>query len=502
MPEMKYVMSIDSGTQSVKGVVFDARGSVVAASAGAHEPYYSLHPKWAEQDPHDYWAKLCLVTKQLMKRIGKEKNCLSACAVTSQRCVIIPVDKRGDPLRAAFSWFDLREVAGGRSVKGKTGTGGLGKNSKMNWVKKYEPRIFDKTAYFLSSAGWITHKLTGEFVDSLGMQSDLVAPFDLKQLCWSRRREVFDSYGCSIEQMPRLVEPGDIIGRVTKKAAHDTDLPKDLPIVASAGDKQCEVLGNGCLSASQFAASYGTAAIIARTISRYSPPPAIPYYYLVPSAINGSWNTEFFLYRGYWLVSWFVNEFLRSASQSMDQAFAELEKRAGSVPAGSEGLVVHPYWTPHPGLYPLARGTITGCTDVHTSAHFYRAILEGIAYALKDGLHVLNRRTNTSIQEIMVSGGGSRSNLAMQISADVLSVPTKRLRSAEGCALGAAMHAAKASGWFRDYREATEQFCKRVDIFEPNRRNAKRYNDTYEEVYKTIYPSLKSVFRAIDGSLR
>ncbi len=496
MAEKQYVLAIDSGTQSVRAVLFDQTGNIILKESKPHKQYFSLNPNWAEQDPCDFWSKLCIVTRSLMSKLGTKKKLISCCALTSQRCVLIPVNKKGDPLRAAFSWFDFRDLPDFKMSDVSTELAVKGKKSKMNWVKYNEPDIYSETAYFLSAAGWISYKLTGLFVDSIGMQADFFVPFDLKNLNWHKKSIFYKVFGCKREQMPKLFKPGEVMGIVTKAASEETGLPIGLPIIASAGDKQCETLGSGCIRKGQFALSYGTASVIETTSYEYIKPPSIPYFYCLPSAIPDCWNIEFFLYRGYWLLTWFIKEFASSipAIAKSKNKYTILDKEASKIPAGSKGLVVYPYWTPHLGLYPLAKGTVIGFTDIHTYIHFYRAILEGIAYALKDGIKFLSKNLDIKILEIMVSGGGSSSNLVMQITTDVFGMLVKRIKAAESCSLGAAINAAIAAGWFNSYKDAVKHMTNNINIFKPNQNNARVYNDIYKNVYKKVYFNLENIF--------
>ncbi|HCW50740.1 MAG TPA: carbohydrate kinase [Clostridiales bacterium] len=501
MTEKPYVLAIDSGTQSVRAIVFDRRGGMVAREAAPHEPYFSLKPGWAEQDPADYWKKLCLVLRRLMARPEFDRDELAACAITTQRANLIATDERGDPLRASIIWLDQRRAEGVEIPEGMPEVLKLyAALSKMNWLRLNEPEVHRRAARFLTVAGWFTYKLTGRFADSTGMQVG-VWPFDMTSQKWYDHDMMFDIVGCRPEQMAELRPPGEVLGTVTAAAAEETGLPEGLPVVASAGDKQCETLGSGCTGHGTAVLSYGTAAVVGTTSRTYMASPTLEYY-TWPSAVPGAWNPEFFLFRGYWLVSWFRDQFgYRETLEAREEGLPTeeiLNREAARIPPGSDGLVVQPYWTPHPALAPKARGAVVGWTDVHTRAHLYRAILEGIAYALKDGIPILERDFGTEITELKVSGGGAKSDVAMQITADVFGVPAARPSTIETCALGAAINAAVAAGWYKDTDEAVANMTKADRVFEPNEENVAVYEELYSGVHRRLYPALKDIHETLN----
>jgi sugar (pentulose or hexulose) kinase len=529
MPDKPHVLAIDSGTQSVRAIIFDRKGDIVARESAPHDPYFSLQPGWSEQHPADYWEKLCLVLRKLMARPEVKPNQIAACAITTQRGNVIPTDEKGEPLRASITWLDQRLALGipdpkglgavkavmgamdrvtlirqGRPfVKGFDLLGTLGAMSKFNWIKLNEPNIYARTAKYLTVAGWFTYKLTGNYADSAAMQAG-VWPFETKALNWYRLQVIYDLMGCRREQLAEIHLPGSVMGTVTPAAAKETGLPVGLPIVASAGDKQCETLGSGCTGHGTATLSYGTAAVIGTTARKHMASPLMEYY-TWGSAVPGAWNPEFFLFRGYWLVSWFREQFGYQESQEAHKeglvTEEVLNRKAAEVRPGSDGLVVQPYWQPT-SLAPASRGAVVGWTDIHTRAHLYRAILEGIAYALKDGIPLLERDFGTKITDLKVSGGGAKSDLAMQITADVFGLPVSRPHTVETCALGAAINAAMAAGWYKDADEAAANMTRAERVFEPIPENVVVYRQLYDGVHRKLYPALKDIHATLNVASR
>jgi sugar (pentulose or hexulose) kinase len=260
------------------------------------------------------------------------------------------------------------------------------------------------------------------------------------------------------------------------------------------------VLGSGSLTPNVAAISYGTAATINTTHEKYIEIiPLIPPY---PAAVPGFYNLELQIYRGYWMVSWFTHEFGLREQRIADEQGLQPEdlydELVSSVPPGSQGLVLQPYWSPglrHPG--PEARGAIIGFSDAHSRAHIYRAILEGMAYALLDGKERTEKRSGVKIDQIRVAGGGSQSNAAMQITADVFGLPVSRPHLYEASGLGAAMNAAVGAGIHPDYSTALQEMTRLGDTFVPDMQVHHTYQALYQEVYLRMYGHLQPLYKAM-----
>jgi hypothetical protein len=285
-------------------------------------------------------------------------------------------------------------------------------DAESNWIRVHEPEVWNRIAHYLLLSGWLARRLTGRFVDSAAAQVGYV-PFDFRRSRWAARSDwKWEVCGIDPAWLPELVQPGERLGELTAEAAGTLGLPAGLPVVATAGDKACEVLGSGALEPAVGALSLGTTATFNTMHRRYVEP--IRYVPAYPAAVPGAWTLEIIVHRGFWMIEWFLREFghPEAARATIEGRPAEalLDELIAQAPAGSMGLIVQPYWSPglrFPG--PEAKGAIVGFGDVHTRAHVYRAILEGIAYALRDGAERTERRTGTAITELRVSGGGARS---------------------------------------------------------------------------------------------
>lgn len=506
-----YVLALDNGTQSVRALLFDARGDLVARSRVPLVPYVSPHPGWAEQEPEYYWASLGEACRKLLAESPVPREAIAGLALTTQRATMVCLDRDGKPLRPAIVWLDQRRSEGLPPVRGLWGlafaASGMRETvayfqaeAEASWIRKHQPEVWKETARYLFLSGYLTWKLTGRFADSTGSQVGYV-PFDYRKHRWAGRFDwKWTALPVSREQLPELVPPGTRIGELTAEAAEATGLPRGLPVIAAAADKACEVLGAGALAPHVACLSYGTTATINTTHRKYVEPyPLIPPY---PAALPDAYTLEVQIYRGYWMVSWFKQEFghreeelARERGLPPEALFDELIR---DVPPGSMGLVLQPYWSPGvkvPG--PEAKGAVIGFGDVHTRAHLYRAILEGLAYALREGKERSERRSGVPITEIRVAGGGSQSDAAMQLTADVFGLPAARPHVYEASGLGAAVDAAVGLGIHPDFETAVREMTRVGRVFAPDPRTASVYDRLYTRVYKQMYRRLKPLYEEI-----
>jgi len=368
------------------------------------------------------------------------------------------------------------------------------------WIRRHQPEVWVKTRRLVFLSGFLTHRLVGRWVDSVGCQVGYV-PFDYRRLRWAGPRDwKWRAFPVEPEMLPELVAPGQVLGEVTAAAAASTGIPAGLPVVAAAADKACEALGAGCLEPQVGCLSYGTTATVNTTHRRYVE--AIPFMPPYPAAVPGAYSLEVQIYRGYWLVSWFKREFglrevglARERGVEPEQLFDEL---VNAVPAGSMGLVLQPYWSPGvriPG--PEAKGAVVGFGDVHTRSHLYRAILEGLAYALREGAERCQRRTGVRLTELRVAGGGSQSDAAMQITADIFGLPASRPHVYEASGLGAAIDAVVGLGLHPDFATAVRAMTRVARTFEPVPSSRELYDQLYRRVYRQLYRRLQPLYEEI-----
>ncbi len=507
-----YILSIDHGTQSVRALIFDLHGRLMAKAQVHITPYTSPQAGWAEQDPDYFWQKLCEACQKLWRVTDISPEEIVGVTLTTQRGTLINVDQAGRPLRPAIVWPDQRRVQGQKPVGGLWGVAfkavgmsgtvaRLQADAEANWIRAHQPEVWDKSHKFLFLSGFLNYKLCGRFVDSVGNQVGYV-PFDYKRKDWARWWDwKWQAVPMSAELLPELVPPTGVLGEITAQAAEVTGIPAGLPLIAAAADKACEVIGSGALQSHIGCLSYGTTATINTTQHRYIEAyPLIPPY---PSAVPDAYTLEIQVYHGFWLVSWFKEEFglaeqLRGAELGVapEVLFDELIQ---AVPAGSDGLVIQPHWAPgikEPG--PEARGAMIGFRAVHGRAHIYRALLEGLGYALRDGAERIGRRSRVPITELRVSGGGSQSDGGMQLTADIFGLPATRPHTFETSGLGAAIDAAVGLGLHADFATAVGDMCHLGQAFEPIPSHQTLYDDLYGQIYQRMYPRLKRLYEGLE----
>ena len=505
------LLAIDNGTQSVRALLFDLRGNLVGKSQVKLDNYQCAQPGWMEHSPDEFWAALCKACRTLWATTTIQPHQVRALVVTTQRGTVINLDQHGNVLRPAIIWADQR-MAQARKKYGllwesafllaglRDTVTAFERQAEAVWIAQNQPELWAQTDKFLLLSGYLHYRLTGEMVDAVGNQVGYV-PFDHKKGAWAASGDwKWQCLSMTPSMMPTLVPNGTVIGKVSAAAAADTGLPMGLTVVAGASDKACEVIGAGSLTPDIACLSYGTTATINTNTPRYVE--AVPFIPPYPSAMPGHYNTEIQITRGYWMVSWFaaqfgLNEQIRAEKEGVapEHFFDEL---LHSVPAGSHGLVLQPYWNPGvriPG--PEARGGIIGFSEVHTRAHLYRAIIEGLAYALREAGERIAKRSKTPLRLVRVAGGGSQSNAAMQITADIFNLPAERPALFEASGLGAAILASVGLGLHPDFATAIREMTRVGQRFEPIAANAQLYEQLYGGVYQRMYGRLQPLYRTL-----
>jgi sugar (pentulose or hexulose) kinase len=504
------ILSIDAGTQSIRAALIDISGNIVHIVKMPIQPYYSEHPGWAEQKPDYYWDVFCQATRKLLQNAEALVKEIVGITLTTQRSTMVNVDENGNPLRPAIIWLDQRKADSSKILPGalrpllKTvklldTVEGVIQNCEANWISQQQSDIWGKTHKFLYLSGFFTHRLTGQFVDSVANNIGYL-PFNNKTYQWAGKYDFkWWLFKIEREKLPDLVKPSEIMGQITKKASSETGIPTGLPVFAAGSDKGCEILGAGCLTPETGCLSFGTIATFDVATPKYVELlPMIPPF---PASVPDAYYTEVSIFRGFWMVSWFKEEFGLQECMLAEKNNEAPEKLFDSliqnVPAGSMGLMLQPYWTPGFGADPYAKGSVIGFGDVHNRAYLYRAILEGLVYALREGSELTQRKTKVPVKKLRVSGGGSQSDAAMQITADIFGIAAERPHTFETSALGAAIDAAVGLKLYSDFPSAVRSMTRTGRVFEPIRDNQQLYDDLYRRVYLKMYGRLKPLFREI-----
>jgi len=505
------ILAIDSGTQSIRALLFDARGELVGRHKIEIEPWVSDSPGRAEQDPELYWNEVGRACGALWEG-GHDPARVAAVAVTTQRGTQICLDAEGRPLRPAILWTDRRRVDVARlpkvplhwrllsAVSGRaTALKHMRENAECNWLAVHEPDTWEKTAAFVGVSGFLNFRLTGRLADSVGSQVGYL-PFNYRGSCWAGPKNWrWPALSIRPEQLPELVNPGDRLGELTDPAAGHLGLRAGLPVIAAGADKACDLVGAGISDRQAACISFGTRSTISVHSTRYfEARPPMPAF---PAARHGYFMVESAVPRGFWMVRWFKEQFGLEERQRAEAAgvTAEslLDELVADVPPGSLGLVLHPYWGNDIDTGPEAKGSIIGFGDVHTRAHLYRALLEGVAYELRAGAERIERRSSRRLQVLRACGGGAQSDTVMQITADIFNCPVERPHTVETSGLGAAVLAAYALGWHPSVRVAINEMTRVGQRIEPDADNHAIYEKLYRRVYRRLYRRLASLYRDI-----
>ncbi len=506
-----YLLAIDNGTQSVRALLFDLQGNLVDKAQVAIDSYQSPEPGWLENDPEAFWQSLCQACQLLWSQTAIPKSAIAGVVITTQRATTVALDKDGQPLRPAIIWLDQRRADSYPNLKwwwraafrliGMADTVRFfQKEAEANWIAQHQPELWARTDKFLLLSGYLNYRFCGRFVDSIASQVGYI-PFDYRRGCWAASSDwKWQAMPITRSMLPELVPAGTRIGEVSAEAALATGIPQGLPLIAGAADKACEVIGAGCLSPDIACLSYGTTATVNTTTSRYIEATRfIPPY---QAAVPNHYNTEIQITRGFWMVSWFKEQFglyeqqvAHSRGVAPETLFDEL---VNAVPPGAQGLMLQPFWNPGikvPG--PEAKGAIIGFGDVHKRAHLYRAILEGLAYALREAKERIEQRSGQRITRVRVSGGGSQSDAAMQISANIFNLPCERPHLYETSGLGAAILAAVSLKLKPDFATAIADMTRVSQVFMPQAEHVQTYEQLYRRVYLRMYQRLQPLYVAI-----
>ena len=498
------VLTLDFGTQSVRTALINKKGDIVYLNKKSYDPvFFSTKKGYAEQRADFYWENLVECLQKLSKESKQNLSDIIAMTVTTFRDSAVMLDKDNNPLRPVILWLDQRLARADEPLPkihrflfklvGMTNTIDMNRSRTMaHWVKENEPDLWSQVEKYVNISTYINYKLTGELADSPGGMTGHY-PLHYKKGVWYKEGAMKGRiYGVPNRMLPRLVKPGEVIGYLKDDVASLCGLPKGIKLIASGSDKGCETVGLGCLTPDIGAISYGTACTIEVTNTHYyEAEPFLPAYV---ASVPGYYNMDVQIYRGYWMLKWFASEF---ASELEKEAKAKnvdiesiLDEWLNDVPVGSDGLILQPYWGP--GLArPLAKGAILGFSNVHTRKHIYRAIVEGIAFALREGLECIEKAQKQKVKSLRISGGGSLSDEICQITADIFGLKISRVQTIESSSLGAAIATFTAVKEFKDVHEAVDHMSKISATFEPNQTNHRIYDKIYKDVYLKVYPRLK-----------
>ncbi len=463
------LIGVDLGTSGTKAGLYQTDGSLIA-EASVEIPIHTLAPGVVEQDNEDFYRSAAATVRQVIAESGVAPAQIAAIAFDSQMAGIGSVDEQFKPATRFDSWLDMRcepyiqqiDRHYGDEITRLTGCPPTCDHGpKMVWWKEEQPQQYARIARFVVPAGYVAGRMAGlrgedAFIDHTFVHFSCLV--DAQAGAWSA--DLSSKLGISLDKLPRIVAPWDAVGEVTAAAARDFGLAPGTVIAAGCGDTAAGALGAGIVRPGMLFDTAGTASVLAGCTDQFAPDVANRALLVMRSVIPGLWNPLAYIAGGGLALRWFRDNFYNAvkgqAQPSIDSLYDELSAAAAAITPGANGLS----FSPHLGgricpSDPAMRGAWIGFSWNHRQSHFYRAILESIAFEYAYYLRILRDLIpNLALTEARVIGGGARSDVWNQIKADVLGVPFQRLRRSEFATWGAALLAGRAAGIFDDLAAA------------------------------------------------
>jgi sugar (pentulose or hexulose) kinase len=472
-----YLLAIDNGSQSTKVTIFDLRGHALAQARRRLKPYDTSVPGHAVHPGDDIWDSVREACRDVMARFTENPADIAAVGLCTIRFCRALLAADGSLTEPVLSWMDERVS------------------------RPYEPAN-PLTRYITTSSGYITHRLTGQFIDAAANYQG-VWPIDQDTATWSSDPAAYAETGMPRDMLFDLVPPGGLLGAVTAAAAQATGIPAGLPVYATANDKAVEALGCGLKDDGTVLLSLGT--YIASMTIGSSSRSADDSYWVNFAAQPGRYLYESTgIRRGMWMVSWYRTMLEGSSGEEPSAGTPHLEDtlnaEASELAPGSNGLLTVPDWLA-PTHAAWRRGALLGFDGSQGRAHIYRSILEGIALTMANNTAAMERALGRRLSPVLVSGGGSGSDLMMQIVADVYDRPARRTTVNDAAGVGAAICAAVGHGIYPDWARATAAMVTAGDEFAPDAHAAAAYQKI-NQVYADLTAYTEPLFRAMADALQ
>ncbi|MBX6358832.1 xylulokinase [Pseudacidobacterium ailaaui] len=487
-------LGIDVGTGGTRAVLVDEQGKVIASGVSEHAPFRSPHPGWAEQDPEDWWRAAQEAVRTALSTSGLAGHAVAAVGLTGQMHGAVLLDQEGRVLRPSLIWCDqrtgpqcdwLHQQIGRQRLIELTCNPALPNFTltKLLWVRDHEPEVYRKIAHVLCPKDYVRYRLTGTYAIDVQEASGTLL-LDVTHRRWSE--EVARASGVETSWLPQLFESPEVCAHISEEAATRTGLLAGTPVVAGAGDQGAGAVGMGILQPGSVSATIGTSGVVfAATAAPTKDPEGRLHTFC--HAVPGRWHVMGVTQAAGLSLRWLRD--IIAPGASYDALTAEAEK----TQPGSDGLLWAPYLlgerTPH--LDSHATALFYGITATHTRGHLVRAVLEGVAYSLKDTL-TLFAELGIPVKGIRLGGGGARGQLWRSIQASTYGLPCDVLEAEEGAAFGAALLAGTGAGAWQDTDAACAAAIRVAEQIAPDPEAAKIYADGYE-VYRRLYPAIRSI---------
>lgn len=485
-------LGIDVGTGGSRAVLIDENGNVIASETVEHIPFATPEAGWAEQDPNDWWRASSEAIRKVLANENAEN--IAAIGLSGQMHGAVLLDENDKVLRPALIWCDQRTQKQCDDLTEKVGKERLIELvsnpaltnftlTKMLWVRENEPEIWAKVKTVMLPKDYVRLCLTGEKATDVADGSGTLL-LDVKNRKWSD--EMLARVEMDAKILPKLYESQEITGEVAAKCADETGLKAGTPVVAGAGDNAAGAIGMGLAKVGAVGVTIGTSGVVFAVTGE----PTIDLkgrIHTLCHAIPETWHTTGVTQAAGFSFRWFKDNF------AANESFDELVELAKKIPAGSDGVLWTPYLmgerTPH--IDPNAKASLIGLTAKHTKGNAVRAILEGVAFSLRDSLEIY-KELGIPLESIKLGGGGAKSQLWRQIQADIYGYSVSVLEAEEGAAFGAAILAGVGIGAWKSVEEACNSTINIKETIEPNIDNSKLLDQQYE-AYKMIYPAFRKI---------
>lgn len=501
---MSVFLGIDIGTSGTKTLAINEAGEILGEASQTY-PAYHPKPLWSEQDPEDWWKGTVATVRQVVKQAKLKPADVKAIGLSGQMHGSVFLDRHGKVIRPALLWNDQRTAAECDEIEQRAG--GRAKLTRMVanpaltgftapkilWLRNHEPRNFDRTTHVLLPKDDVRRRMTGELATDASDASGMLL-LDVAKRDWSK--PLLSKLELDPALLAKVYESEEVTGQLTSAAAKEMGLSTDCLVVGGAGDCAANGLGTGVVKNGILSTSIGTSGIMFVHSDNVEIDPQGRLHTFC-HAVHGKWHMMGVSLTGGGALDWFVRRMCLEVPGGADASFKTLTAEAAEIPAGSEGLFFLPYLagerTPHAD--PDARGCFIGLTLKHTRGHMVRAIMEGVAYAMRDSLAII-QEMGVPVRQIRVSGGGSKSPLWRQIQADVFGQKAVTINAEQGPAFGVALLAAVGAGAYKNIEQACAATI-RVVHETPVQRKPRAYYDRAFPVYQELYQSLKADFKKI-----
>jgi xylulokinase len=501
---MSYYLGIDIGTSGTKTILIDAAGNILG-EANAEYPLHHPKPLWSEQDPEDWWQATIKTVRAAVKRAKVKAADVKAIGLSGQMHGSVFLDKNNKVIRRALLWNDQRTAAecaeiekraGGRKqlIKMVANPAMTGFTApKILWLRNNEPRKFERTTKVLLPKDDVRRRLTGEFATEVSDASGMLL-LDVKKRDWSK--PLLSKLELDSDLFAKCYESEEVTGQLTTAAAKLLGLTTNCVVVGGAGDCAANAVGTGVVKSGVLSTSIGTSGVMFVHSDKVEIDPQGRLHTFC-HAVRGKWHMMGVSLTAGGALQWFVDQLCAELKRGKRDPYEILNREADAIAAGSEGLFFLPYLagerTPHAD--PDARGCFVGLTLKHTRGHMARSIMEGVTYAMRDSLAIIEEM-GVPVRQIRASGGGAKSALWRQLQADLFGKKVVTLKAEQGPAFGVALLAAVGAGEYKNIEEACSATIELASETSVNRK-AKRSYDAGFSVYQGLYQSLKGDFKRI-----